>query len=66
MIYIFGYILMGFITGSITALPWITNYEMDWEEFCFYFLFWPVLLPIISLCGACVLLEYWIKLLRKL
>jgi hypothetical protein len=66
MIYILIYILMGFITASIMALPCVTNYEMSWEEFCVMFVFWPVILPLTLLCWGCLLLEYWIKLLRKI
>lgn len=66
MLYIFGaYLLVGFLTASIIALPYVTDYEMELEEFAIYFVAWPVLLPLILLYAICSLLEAWIKLLRK-
>jgi hypothetical protein len=66
ILYLIGaYLLAGFLTASIMALPCITDYEMDWEEFSVFMLFWWAVLPVVVLCSACSLLETWIKFLRR-
>jgi hypothetical protein len=57
--------MLGFITASIIALPFITDYEMEGIEFLLYFILWPIFGPMMLVCEVWLLLEAWIRLLRK-